>query len=396
MDSTERVLIVAPTGSDAANIEKVLRQANLDVLVCGDVAAAAAQLHESGCLLLTEEALRPNQRGNLIGAIEAQAPWSDLPLLLIVSGGSTPRWATESAQVLGVRSNVSLVVRPLQGATLVAAVNAALRARRRQYEVRDLLAEREMLLDSLERRVQERTVKLQEMLAELESFSYSVSHDLRAPLRIMAGYARVVMEEHGSTLTPEVRHYVERIAFSADKMDRLTQDVLAYTRLARGETTLERIDLAKAIKELIEEYPEIAAARDAIHLREPLAAVMGHGPSLAQAISNLLGNALKFARPGVPVRVEVFTERRGDRVRIVVSDNGIGVDPANQVKIFRIFERAVGISVPGTGIGLAIVKKAAERMGGAVGVISEPHRGSQFWIELPKATGGREVASAKR
>lgn len=385
MVTSERVLVLAPIGADAANIAKVLRLAQLGVLICPDGESAAAALPQSGALLVTEEALRPQQRAVLIAALQQQSPWSDFPLLIIASGTTIHRWATESPTLLGSRSNVTLVARPLQSATLVAAVNAALRARRRQYELRDLLAEREALLDSLERRVQERTTRLQEMVAELESFSYSVSHDLRAPLRIMAGYAKVVVEEHGSTLTPEVRHYVERIAFSAEKMDRLTQDVLAYTRLARGEITLEAIDLTKAVKELIEEYPEIAAARDAIRLREPLARVWGHGPSLAQAISNLLGNALKFARPGVHPQVDVFTQRRGDRVRIVVRDNGIGVDQANQAKIFRIFERAVGMNVPGTGIGLAIVKKAAERMGGTVGVESKRGHGSRFWIDLRRA-----------
>jgi signal transduction histidine kinase len=396
MGTSERVLVVAPTGADAANIGRVLRQAKLHVLIRPDANTAATKLLESGTLLVAEEALRLEHRASLVAVIEGQPPWSDVPVLIIASGASINRWATESLRLFGPRSNVSLIVRPLQAATLVAAVNAALRVRRRQYQLRDLLAEREALLGSLEQRVQERTAKLRELVAELESFSYSVSHDLRAPLRVMAGYAKVIVEEHGATLTPEVRHYVERIAFSSDKMDRLTQDVLTYTRLARGEIALELIDLTTAVKDLIEEYPELSAARDAIRLRAPLAPVIGHGPSLAQAISNLLGNAVKFARTGVPLKVEVFTETRKDRVRIVVKDNGRGIERAHQGKIFRIFERAVGAEIPGTGIGLAIVKKAAERMGGAVGVKSEPDQGSQFWIDLPKAPPqGRRAARGR-
>ncbi len=382
MSTSERVLVVAPTGADASNIKKVLARAKLDVLVCGDADVAASNLQKSGALLITEEALRPESRTRLISVIAEQPPWSDVPLLIVASGMSIHQWAGLSDQILGARSNVSLIARPLQSATLVAAVQGALRARRRQYELRDLLSERETLLGSLERRVQERTAKLQELVAELETFSYSVSHDLRAPLRVMAGYARVVIEEHGSTLTREVRHYVERIGYSAEKMDRLTQDVLAYTRLARGEMTLEAIDLSRTVKDLIEEYPEIAAVRGAIRIHEPLGTVIGHGPSLSQAISNLLGNAAKFARPKVSLKIDVLTQRRGDRVRIVVKDNGTGVASAHQKKIFRIFERAVGRDIPGTGIGLAIVKKAAERMGGTVGVKSKVGHGSEFWIDL--------------
>ena len=111
---------------------------------------------------------------------------------------------------------------------------------------------------------------------------------------------------------------------------------------------------------------------------------MAHGPSLAQALSNLIENALKFARPDVAPKIQVATKIRGDRVRILVKDNGIGIDPAHQRKIFRIFERVADHQVPGTGIGLAIVKKAAERMFGTVGVVSRKKTGSEFWIELAR------------
>jgi signal transduction histidine kinase len=387
MTSSEDILIVAPTGADARNIRSALLRAELHPRVCRSTAEAAEHIAtEPGALLLTEEALARGRNVALSAALDRQPAWSDLPIVIVTSDGSMHRWAADSAVLLGARSNVTLVARPLQTVTLVAAVTAVLRARRRQYQIRDLLRERETLLGSLEQRVQERTAKLQEVVAELESFSYSVSHDLRAPLRVMAGYAQVVLEDHGSTLAPEVRDYIERIARSADRMDRLTQDVLAYTRLTRGEIALERVDLECTLRELIEQYPELGSAREGIVLRSPLLPVIGHAPVLAQALANLLGNALKFTRPQVPPRIEVFTRRlRGDRVRIVVKDNGVGIDPAHHEKIFRIFERVAGRDVPGTGIGLAIVKKAAERMSGSVGVKSQFGRGSEFWIELPRA-----------
>jgi signal transduction histidine kinase len=387
MTSPEDILIVAPTGADARNIRSTLLRAGLQARICRSIEETAKPITEgAGALLLTEESLTGGRHVVLGVALERQPAWSDLPIIIVASGTSLHRWAADAAVLLGARGNVTLIERPLQAVTLVAAANAVLRARRRQYQVRDLLREREALLGSLEQRVQERTAKLQELVAELESFSYSVSHDLRAPLRVMAGYAQVVLEDYQNTLTPEVRDYVERIARSADRMDRLTQDVLAYTRLSRGEIALERIDVECTVRELIEQYPELSLARESIVLRRPLAPVIGHPPVLAQALANLLGNALKFARPHVPPRIEIFTRVRGDRVRIVVKDNGTGIDPAHHEKIFRIFERAVGREVAGTGIGLAIVKKAAERMSGSVGLDSQPGRGSEFWIELPKAS----------
>ena len=382
----ERVLIVAPTGADAANIRAVLAKAKLEAETCRSTAEAAVAIAEgAGALLLTEEALARGQNVPLSRALEAQPAWSDLPVVLVTAANAMHRWAAVSTHWLGARSNVTLMARPLRSVTMVAAVQAVLRARRRQYQIRDLLHEREMLLGSLEQRVQERTAKLQELVAELESFSYSVSHDLRAPLRVMAGYARIVLEDHPDELGPEVRHYLERIARSAERMDLLTQDVLTYTRLARGEITLGPVELEPTLRDLIEQYPQLGAAREAIAMRVPLARVIAHGPSLAQALANLIGNAVKFARPGLALRVEVFTRMRNGRVQIVVKDNGVGIDPEHHAKIFRIFERVAGQEVPGTGIGLAIVKKAAERMGGSVGVASEAGNGAEFWLELPAA-----------
>lgn len=387
------VVVVAPTGADAKNIRAVLARAGVSATIGRNAAEAAIRIDAgAGAVLMTEEAVSPRENPDLAAAFERQPPWSDIPLLIVTSAGSIHRWASVPAAVFGSRSNVTLVARPLQSSTLVAAVKNVLRARRRQYELRDLLQERDALLASLETRVQERTAKLQELVAELETFSYSVSHDLRAPLRIMAGYAQVVLDEFGSTLVPEVRHYVERIARSADRMDILTQDVLAYSRLARGEIVLGPLDVARVVHETIEQYPHLATARPAIAVRKPLAPVIAHGPSLVQALANLLGNALKFARPRVPPRIEISTTVRAGRVRLAIKDNGIGIAAVHHAKIFRIFERVAGQDVPGTGIGLALVKKAAERMGGRVGVASRPGRGSTFWLELPLAAGPEPAA----
>ncbi len=389
-DSSLLVLVVAPTGSDGPNIGQVLRKARVKAEICRTLDEAAEKFSTGiGALVVTEEALVRNQGRQLARELEAQPTWSDVPVVLVASGESIHHWATAAARTLGSRSYVTLVARPSTTATLVAAVTAALHVRGRQYQVRDLLTEREALLASLEEKVRERTTKLQELVAELESFSYSVSHDLRAPLRVMAGYAQLVLSDFRPTLVPEVEHYVERIARSAERMDQLTQDVLAYTRLSRADIKLESIDLAATVNDIIDQYPALAS-HGAISVRQPLGRVIAHGPSLAQGLSNLLDNALKFARPNVPVRITIFARTRGDRVRISVKDNGVGIAPEHQQKIFQIFERVATHTVPGTGIGLAIVKKAAERMGGSVGLSSRLGVGSEFWLELAGPAPGRK------
>jgi signal transduction histidine kinase len=396
VNTEERVLIAAPLGADARNIGDVLAGAGIEALVCRDLGMAAEEL-AAGCaaLIITEEAMGAVHPPLLSAQLDRQPPWSDVPVVLITSGGHFSPVGARAAGLIGPRANLTLIERPLRTSTLVATLKTALRARRRQYEIRDLMADREKLLASLEERVAERTTRLRQMVEELEAFSYSVSHDLRAPLRVLDGYARALTEDYGDTLEPGAKDLLSRISRAAHRMDRLTQDVLAYTRISRGELTLEPVDLESMLRGVIEQYPSLIASSHLIHLRPPLGTVLGHGPSLIQCFSNMLENALKFVREGEVPHVEIYSEVRGDVVRVTVADRGMGIDPAQQQQIFGMFERAAAARhVAGTGIGLAIVKKAAERMGGSVGVESEPGKGARFWLELAKADPGGDRPDA--
>lgn len=382
----ERILIVAPIGADAHNLTLTLGKAGLTAAACPHVSALALEIdHGCGAILLTEEALGHPRHGDLSAALECQPPWSDIPVVLIVTGGNTPSQCAEAIRLLGPRSNITMVERPLRSATLLSTLQASLRARRRQYEVQTLLRERDELLASLEQRVAERTARLQELNSELEAFSYSVSHDLRAPLRSLEAYARILCDDFKDTLPDEARHYAERIAKNAEKMDRLTRDVLTLSRLTRSDMSLDALDLDVVVRDVIDQYPDLAAAHRQIEICPPLGRVLGHGPSLAQCFSNLLHNALKFVPVGRTPQVSVYGQTDERRVRVFVQDNGVGIDPAHHLRIFGIFERASSESVPGTGIGLAIAKKAIERMGGLIGVESSLGTGARFWIDLAKA-----------
>jgi signal transduction histidine kinase len=381
---TEVVLVMAPIGADGANIRQVLVSAGLRPLICRtDAELRAGLAGNCGAILLTEEALTPEARAILVEAFALQPPWSDVPIVLIASVGNSNTGPNAAARLRGPRRTVTLIERPLRTVTLLATLHTVLAARHRQYEIRDLLHERDELLSSLETRVAERTIELQRMVEEMEAFSYSVSHDLRAPLRSLAGYARALQEDHAAELSPAARGYLERITRAAQRMDNLTQDVLAYTRATQGEVAIAPVDLDPLVLEVIEQYPALGSLAGKIQIRGPLGRVLGHAPSLVQCFSNLLGNAMKFIPPGTAPRIEVESTRRGLWRRVSVRDNGIGIDAAHHQRIFRMFERAAGRQVPGTGIGLAIVKKAVERMGGNVGVISAPGEGAEFWIELP-------------
>jgi PAS domain S-box-containing protein len=287
--------------------------------------------------------------------------------------------------------NISLTVSPIKDerGTVIGASKIARDITERKQTEEALRKAREQLAkanEELEQRVTERTAALNEVVAQLEEFSYSVSHDLRAPVRAMQGYAKAAMEDYGDRLDDLGRDYLQRIIRGGGRMDKLIQDVLLYSRLARTQMQLVPVSFEPLIREVIQNYPEMQRPHAEILTPEPLLKVMAHEPSLTQALSNLLGNAIKFVPPRTTPKVELKTERRGGKVRLWIRDNGIGIKPQYQARLFGMFERGnQSGQYEGTGIGLTIVRKAIEKMGGTVGVESDGKTGSAFWIELPAA-----------
>jgi PAS domain S-box-containing protein len=238
----------------------------------------------------------------------------------------------------------------------------------------------------LEHRVAERTAKLQELLAELEGFSYSMAHDMRAPLRAMHGFAQIVQEDSGDKLGQEALDYLRRISNSALRLDLMIQDVLNYSRVVRQGLPLNEVNLETLLEEIVESYPLLQAPGAEIQIERPLPKVKANVSALTQCIANLLENAVKFVAPGVSPRVVVRSERRGTQVRIWFEDNGIGIPAEWRERIFKLFQHYHSEEeYEGRGVGLAVVCKSVERMGGKVGVESETGQGSRFWIELPVA-----------
>jgi signal transduction histidine kinase len=271
--------------------------------------------------------------------------------------------------------------RPVRGLGVVLDISTL---RQTEGELRELAA-------MLERRVEERTRALSESVAELEAFAYTVSHDLRAPLRGMEGFAQALIEDYADSLGPRGQRYAERIAAAAQRMDGLIGDLLEYSRLSRSEVTVRPVDPAGVVGGALADVGEaIERTGAAVEVVTPMPEVLGSPPVLRQVLANLIGNAVKFVPNGEAPRVKVWAERsspaQSDQVRLWVEDNGIGVEPEHRDRVFRVFERLHSDSVyPGTGIGLAIVRRGAERMGGSAGLEDRPdgERGSRFWVDLP-------------
>jgi PAS domain S-box-containing protein len=229
--------------------------------------------------------------------------------------------------------------------------------------------------------------RLQMALDELNTFAYTVAHDLRAPLRAMAGFSRLLELEYGRALDQEAQDYVRRIAEAAERMDKLIQDLLAYSRVSRLSMRIETVDLGELLSEVLGRFqPEFQQRQARLDVIEPLPSVLAYRVALDQVLANLISNAVKFVAPGTRPEVRIQCEKTEERVRLSVLDNGIGISPDQQDRIFGVFERLHPTEYPGTGIGLAIVKRAMERMGGRVGVEIRPGGGSSFWIELRSPT----------
>ncbi|HWI57533.1 MAG TPA: PAS domain S-box protein, partial [Bacillota bacterium] len=240
----------------------------------------------------------------------------------------------------------------------------------------------------LERTVRERTAQLLEANANLQTFTYTAAHDLRAPLRTIKNFTHFTMEEYGQQLGAAGLDHLQRVLHSAEQINSLLNDLLEYSKLNQAELRLEAVPLARAVAEALALLREDIHSQGAeIAVEHPLPAILGHPATVILVITNFVANALKFMPPGVPPRIRIWAEPVNALVRLGVQDNGIGIAPKDHGKLFQVFQRLQAKSAyPGTGLGLAIVRRAVERMGGRVGMASELGQGSCFWVDLQPAT----------
>jgi len=252
--------------------------------------------------------------------------------------------------------------------------------------ITDITARKEFQAE-LERQVAERTRSLQETTDQLNSFCYSIAHDLKAPLRAQQSFANLLLAEFREVLGPTGVEYAQRIARAARQQGDLIEDLLAHMSVGRNDLPMGPLELGKPVAHARADLAAEELQKGALLEIGPLdGPVLGNEAAVYLVLLNLLSNALKFVPPGARPEVKLWAEPRGDYVRLWVQDKGLGIEPKYRGKLFGVFQRLhAGPQYPGTGIGLAIVKRAVERMGGQVGVESELGKGSRFWVELRRA-----------
>jgi signal transduction histidine kinase len=244
----------------------------------------------------------------------------------------------------------------------------------------------QQLNETLEERVRERTAALEEVNDSLKEFAYVVSHDLRAPLRSIQGFAHALRNDYSEQLDSIAQDYLRRIIAASEKLNTLISDLLNYSQLNRARLQLKRVNLDEILAEALNQLAaELEITNAQVTIIDTLPVVIGNPSILLQVLINLLSNAIKFVESGKQPHVRIYAQTTGGFVRLLVEDNGIGIPDEQQAQIFGVFERLHGQETyPGVGMGLAIVRKAVERMNGTVGVESQVGQGSRFWISLPK------------
>lgn len=356
----ERVLVLAPAGRDAALAIELFKRHEIGAVRCVSVSDIAAGIRDAGCALITQEALSRAAIELLEAELLAQPAWSDFPFILLVPKPEPGSYTTNTWRALG---NVTVLERPTQSRTLLSAVNAALRARRRQYEVREAIQRRDQFLAML-------------------------GHELRNPLAAiaLATATDVVKDE-------ESRRQREIVARQTRHLSRLVDDLLDVARVTTGKVILHNVtlDINEVLRRCLQ-AAQMGAQKSRIEIvpdlwPQPLC-VLGDMVRLEEVFGNLLWNAIKYSPPHT--RIYVTTTLEGDRCVLEVRDTGIGIAPEMLARVFDLFTQAevsLDRTQAGLGIGLTLVKSLVELHGGSVSAHSNGiGTGSRFRVSLPLST----------
>lgn len=374
----ERVLILAPTGRDGPLIGGALRGAAVECVVCRDITELCAAIDAgAGAAMVAEEVLNSSTLASLLGRLAKQPAWSDLPLVVLTAAGYTSRGTTRLAEALEPAANVTHLERPVRTLTLVSAVRTALRARRRQYEIRELLAAKEQAIAESQANVRRR-----------DEFLAMLGHELRNPLAAISASLQVLdLLEWQKEACDEQRALLAR---QSQHLGRLVDDLLDVARVTRGTVVLKKApvdlcDLARRCAGAMGMQFTTNRLTLSVQTDAKPVVVDGDAVRLEQIVTNLLTNAGKFTPAGGDIRVGVDCE--GGYAVLSVRDTGIGIPSTMLVRIFDLFAQAhasIDRTLGGLGLGLTIVHRLVDLHGGSVIARSEGlNRGSEFTVRLP-------------
>lgn len=365
-----RVLILAPVGRDAALLADTLLSIEVVSSIYGEINSLIEALAEgAGAAIIAEEAISANDLSGLRVWISSQPPWADLPFIILTSGGRATRESQMRAAELKLLGNVTLIERPARPETVLSSVQAVLRARMRQYEIR------------------RRQEELLEANADLEQFAHSASHDLREPLRSIGIYSELLDRQYGKLLDQKGGEFLSLIRSGVMRMDALLSDLLEYAHASSisEDGPIDPVDAGHALASALENLAAAIRQCDAEIKSDCMPIVRMHESHLSQIFQNLIGNAIKYRSESVGVRVNITASKVENYWLFRIADNGIGIAPEYRETIFGLFKRLhTNAKYGGTGMGLAICKRIVERYRGKIWVQAAPGRGSEFFFTIPE------------
>lgn len=363
-----RVLLLTPTGRDSALISQTLLSAGIRPHTCLSIAELIKTIEEGcGCLLLAEEALSPEAVEQLGRILAAQPAWSDLPVIVLTSGGEQTPSTEYKLKILEPLGNVLLVERPVRPSTLVSLIKSALRARERQYQFR------------------EQAKALQRSNEDLQRFAYAASHDLQEPMRTIASFSQLLARRNEGKLDEDSRLFLRIILNGVDRMVTLIRDLMEFARHTSAELPPPVAVDCNTVLGLALQHLQFKISETGASIAfERMPVVLSHETRLLQVFQNLIGNALKYCER--KPEIAITARREGNFWVIAIKDNGIGIPQEHQERIFGLFQRLhTREQYPGSGIGLATCKRIIEQYGGRIWVESTPGEGSTFYFTLRAA-----------
>jgi signal transduction histidine kinase len=394
-DGLQSVALLTPTGRDGDIMARVLASSGLHATVCSDMAELCGQLAgDVGALVVAEEALSATATEMLLAVLDAQPPWSDVPIMVLTGEEELSRSIPRALEALAARANVTLIERPVRVATIVTMLRSALRARRRQYDMRDHLEERKRLLASEQaarNAAEEAAARADEANRAKSEFLAVMSHELRTPLNAIGGYVELMELGIRGPITEEQRLDLARIRKSEQHLLGLINGVLNYSRIEAGAVRYSLSDVSVdevlcTCEALV--APQVRAKKLEFRYAgcDPALAVKADAEKLQQIVLNLLTNAVKFTPSGGRIELDgVATDRE---VHIRVRDTGRGIVADQLAHVFEPFvqvDSQLTRTQEGVGLGLAISRDLARGMGGDLTAESTPDVGSEFTLTLPIA-----------
>ena len=385
------IAVLAPFGIDADVAERVLSKWGFTVTHCADMAAVCDAIQRgTGAVLLTEEALTPENCNTLRDALRKQPTWSDIPLIVMTDEGEIARPFTRSLQELSEDANLTLLNRPVRLASLVTALRSALRARQRQFQVRNFIEERVVR----EAELQLARHQAEEANNAKSRFLATMSHELRTPLNAIAGYAEILSLGVHGPITDEQRIALERITRSQRYLLSLINDILNFAKVESGHVSFDVREVClEPLLRRIETFvqPQLTAKGITYHWQPDKCQldVLVDEDKAQQILLNLLSNAIKFTPSGG--RIEIDARPKGNMIAISVRDTGVGIPPDKATAVFEPFVqlgRNFSSDSQGTGLGLSISRDLARMMNGDLRLDSEMGKGSTFTLEVPAAPSG--------